>query len=264
MLKAIWMSDPHFTHVGDILGHDPRIRLQAAIDHINQHHHDARFCVISGDMVNRGSEADYDALSNLLDQLIVPVLPMVGNHDDRFIFRSKMPLPNLCMEDFIQFSVSTPGGWVLCLDTQKHGSDAGEFCAQRRAWLRRALKDAGSTPVYIFLHHPPMPLGLPMQDSENMENGEVFLDLLSEFECVKYLFIGHVHRAITGTIKGIPFSTMRSILYQAPPPRPDWNWGTFKPSEEAPGLGVLTVENEAVNLQFEQFCKFDHGIRSTI
>ncbi|MGI9369059.1 MAG: phosphodiesterase, partial [Ruegeria sp.] len=67
------------------------------------------------------------------------------------------------------------------------------------------------------------------------------------------------HRPISGTVTGIPFSTMRSVLYQAPPPRPEWNWDTFRPSQEAPNLGVVTIADTGVNLQFDQFCGFEVG-----
>jgi len=131
------------------------------------------------------------------------------------------------------------------------------------AWLIRALSDAGDMPVFLFMHHPPMALGLPMQDSENMRNGKAFIDLITEFGCVKYLFIGHVHRPITGTVGGIPFSTMRSVLYQAPPPRPEWSWDTFKPSKEAPNIGVVRLTGGSVNLQYDQFCDHQFGLISS-
>ena len=54
------MSDIHFAAEGNVLGHDPRIRLETAIEHINAHHSDAEMCVITGDMVNRGTQADYE------------------------------------------------------------------------------------------------------------------------------------------------------------------------------------------------------------
>ncbi|MEM7059452.1 MAG: phosphodiesterase [Pseudomonadota bacterium] len=259
MLRAIWISDPHFAHNGDVLGHDPRIRIQAAIDHINRRHADASFCVVSGDMVNRGAKADYEGLRSYLDELAIPVLPMVGNHDDRALLRQTFPLPTPCMSEFVQYSVLTSEGLVVCLDSQKHGSDAGEFCKERTTWLRDVLETAAEMPVYLFMHHPPHRLGLPMQDSDKMENGDAFLDLVSSFENVKYLFIGHVHRPISGTIRGLPFSTMRSALYQAPAPRPEWDWHSFKPSEEAPNLGVITITNMSVTVQYEQFCTFEKG-----
>ncbi|MGC1495052.1 MAG: phosphodiesterase [Sulfitobacter sp.] len=262
MLKAIWMSDLHFVCEGMVSGHDPRLRLNAAVNHINRHHDDASFCVISGDLVNHGTKADYASLRDHLDTLAIPFLPMAGNHDDRAMLRTHLPLPTSCMTDFIQYSISTPNGLVVCLDTQKSGSDAGEFCAKRLAWLKSVLDKAKDIPVYLFMHHPPMPLGLPMQDSDRMQNGDVFLDLVSHYACVKYMFIGHVHRPISGLMRGIAFSTMRSVLYQAPAPLPEWNWDSFKPSEEAPNMGILTLSDGAVTLQYDQFCSFDVGTSS--
>ena len=260
MLNVIWMSDPHFTKEEDVLGHDPRARVHAAIDHSNANYSHASYCIISGDMVNRGTIDNYHALNRKLVNLKIPFLPMVGNHDDRSIFRTVLPLPDSCMKEFIQYSVLVSGCLILCLDTQKAGSDAGEFCIERSTWLRNALENAGDAHVYIFMHHPPMELGLPMQDSENMENGSEFLELISEYSCVKYLFIGHIHRPITGTVRGVPFATMSSILYQAPAPKPEWSWETFNPAEEAPKFGLISITESMVRLQYIEFCKYNNGI----
>ncbi|MCF2870747.1 metallophosphoesterase [Octadecabacter sp. G9-8] len=262
MTKLIWMSDPHYTQEGRVLGHDPRARLDAAIDHINTHHSDASMCLITGDMVNRGTHEDYAGLRKKLDTLSMPYCPMAGNHDNRTLFKQSFELPETCMQDFIQYTIRTPQGLIVCLDTHKTGSDAGEFCQNRSAWLTKTLRDAGTTPVFLFLHHPPIALGLPMQDTENMENGQAFVDLISGFTCVKYVFMGHVHRPITGTIDHIPFATMRSVLYQAPPPRPEWTWKTFTPSAEAPCIGVIQIVNSSVIMQYDQFCPYETGVLS--
>jgi 3',5'-cyclic AMP phosphodiesterase CpdA len=184
---------------------------------------------------------------------------MAGNHDDRSLIKTTFDLPDDCMEDFIQYSIASAEGLILCLDTQKAGSDAGEFCAKRTEWLQNKLIEAGDTPVFIFMHHPPMPLGLPMQDTDRLQDGQAFLDLIARYKNVKYLFIGHVHRPITGTIQGIPYATMRSVLYQAPPPKPDWDWNSFTPSKEAPNLGVITLKNADVYLHYDQFCDYTVG-----
>ena len=110
------------------------------------------------------------------------------------------------------------------------------------------------------MHHPPMALELPLMDTINLENGDAFLELISGHPNVKYLFFGHVHRAITGTVKGIPFATMSSIVYQAPAPKPGMTWETFKPAQEAPNLGIVSIRNADVNLQYLQFCKYEAGI----
>ncbi|MGR3761823.1 metallophosphoesterase [Roseobacteraceae bacterium NS-SX3] len=259
MLKFIWMSDLHFASGGDVLGHDPRVRLDAAITHINRHHADAAFCVISGDMVETAAAAEYAALAERLRALAIPCFPMVGNHDDRVLLRESFPLPAGCMDDFVQYTVETSSALIVNLDTQKTGSGGGEFCPERARWLAGVLDAAGDTPVLLFLHHPPMPLGLPMQDSERMEGGARFLDLLEGRRNVKHLCIGHVHRPITGAVRGIPFATMRSVLYQAPAPQPEWDWESFCPSAEAPELGVVSVGGEGVTIQYHQFCAYEAG-----
>ena len=259
MTKIIWMSDLHFKAQGDVLDHDPCIRLAAAIDHVNAHHADAAFCVVSGDMVNRGTTDDYAALAAQFATLTIPVMPMVGNHDDRRLLRDHFAVPVDAMEGFVQYAVPFADGVALCLDTQKTGSDAGAFCAHRLAWLRDALAKA-ATPVYLFLHHPPVSLGLPMQDQDRMEDPDPFLDLIAQSDVVRHLFIGHVHRPITGTLRSIPFATMRSVLYQAPPPLPAWDWNSFAPASEAPQIGILTFDAAGVQLQYDQFCAYEHGV----
>jgi 3',5'-cyclic AMP phosphodiesterase CpdA len=259
MTKIIWLSDLHFTSEGSVLGHDPRIRVQAAIDFINTHHSDANHCLISGDLVNRGTVADYSALTNILKTLTIPVHPMAGNHDDRTLLRNHFDLPKTTMSDFVQYDLTMTNARVICIDTKKTGADGGEFCAERSNWLDLQLQQNPDTPTYLFLHHPPQPLGLPMQDTDCMENGAAFLDLISKYTNVKHLFIGHVHRPITGTLRGIPFATMRSVLYQAPPPQPDWTWDTFAPAPEAPQLGVIQINGTDCQLHYTQFCDFQKG-----
>ncbi len=258
-LKSIWLSDLHFSAVDNVLGHNPRARLTAAVEFINRHHSDAGFCIISGDLVNRGSKSDYQQLKHHLDKLHPPCFVMAGNHDNRELLRACFTLPECSMSDFIQYGIDTPAGLMLCLDTQKTGHDSGEICGKRLEWLHAQLQQAGDTPVYLFMHHPPMNLGLPMQDTENLDNGDDLLALIRPFANIKHLFIGHVHRPICGSIDHLPFTTMRSVLYQAPAPIPDWDWDSFAPAREAPQLGIVTFEAQQTTVHFTQFCDYRVG-----
>jgi Icc protein len=260
MPKIIWLSDAHFLATGDAAGHDPRVRLAAAVDHVNARYGDADFAVISGDLVHDGGRADYQGFRKAVDRLNIPYFPMVGNHDTRDDFRAVLALPDDCMADYVQYCLPTDDGLILCLDTKKVGTDAGEMCAARLTWLEQTLSNAADQPVYIFMHHPPMALQLPALDTIGLENGAEFLDLIKRFPSVKHLFIGHVHRPICGTVRGIPFATMRALLHQAPAPHPAWNWDSFKAAQEAPNYGVVTIAGGDVNMQYIQFCTYERGI----
>ena len=104
MAKLIWMSDLHFL-AGDktVAGHDPRVRLSAAVDHIRRHHGDAQVFVISGDLVNEGNAVDYRALKAQLSILDIECLLMVGNHDDRAEMAKVFDKPVGAMPDYWQY-----------------------------------------------------------------------------------------------------------------------------------------------------------------
>lgn len=259
MTKIIWMTDPHFQNEGLVGDLNPRTRLKAAIDHMNTHHADADFMVLTGDLVGDDIEGDYTLLAHYLAQSKIPVYPLVGNNDDRAGFRAHLTLPGNVMNDFIQYGLDTPDALFLCLDTHMIGSHAGQFCTARQAWLTEQLSRTDK-PTYVFMHHPPMDLHLPPQDSIKLQEGDAFLDLIRDQ--VKQLFIGHVHRPTSGTIQGIPFATLGALSFQAPAPRPAWDWDSFVPAQEAPHYGVLYVENGDVTLQYTQFCAYDLGIES--
>ena len=249
MSKLIWMSDLHFAAEGSIMGIEPCARLRAAVDLINTQYGDAEKCVISGDMVNRGTARDYRAVRVELDRLAMPYVPMVGNHDSRTEFSAALEVA-LDSNGFAQSAFSVSGVWILCLDTLTPGEDYGSYCTTRLAWLSAQLALHPNAPTFVFMHHPPLILGLPMQDQDRLLEADGLLDVLSAAPQVKHLFIGHVHRPIVGTVRGIPFATMRSILMQAPPPKPDWNWENFEPAKEASAIGVIDFTGDDMVMQF--------------
>ncbi len=260
MTKIIWMSDPHFQNLGTVDGIDPRVRLATAIEHANTHHADADFVILSGDLVGDDIEGDYSAIAKYLARSKLPLYPMMGNNDDRAGFRRHLNLPEKVMSEFVQYGLDTPDGAILCLDTHKVGSHAGQLCESRLAWLQEFLTEASDRSAYIFMHHPPLALGLPKQDEIMLEDSGAFLDLICRHGSVKHLFMGHVHRATSGTVRGIPFATLGAVSFQAPAPRPAWTWETFEAAREAPQYGVVFIERGNVVLQYTQFCDYEVGV----
>ncbi|MCV6584030.1 MAG: metallophosphoesterase [Marinibacterium sp.] len=253
MTRIVWMTDPHLQAEGDILGLDPRAHLSAAITHASTHYPDADFGILSGDLVGENHPRDYAALAEQLTASAFLIHPMMGNDDTRSEFRRHLTLPDGAMPDFVQYAIAIPEGQILCLDTHKPGSSAGQLCGARRDWLEAMLGWAPDTPTYIFMHHPPMALGLPRQDELMLEDADDFLDLIARHPQVRHLFMGHVHRPTCGALRGIPFSTLGALSFQAPPPRPDWQWGDLRAAPEAPHYATIDIRPDGAVLQFIQF-----------
>ena len=259
MQKLIWLSDLHYDAQALVQSHDPRVRLEAAIDLINAHHADAACCVVTGDMVETASDASYAALRAALGRLSVPVLPLTGNHDSHALLRTHLPVPEGAMPDFVQYAVGLDGHVLIALDTLDEGKDSGLLCEARLNWLQTALEAAGDTPVSIFMHHPPVKLGLAMLDPDNLANAEAFWEIVDRYPSVRTIFAGHVHRPTTSHRKGVTITTLPSALYQALPENPPWNWSTFVPAREVPRLGVVHIGAEQTTIQFEDICAYEHG-----
>ena len=259
MSKIIWMSDPHFQKDRLIDGINPRKRLSLAIEHANRHHSDAAFIVLSGDLAGDEGDDNYAALAEQLGKSNLPIYPMMGNHDSRASMRAHLNVPETAMPDFIQYSLDLPDAKILCLDTHKLGSHAGQFCQTRQDWLNQTLSQCADKSAYIFMHHPPLALQLPAQDEIMLEQADAFLDIISAHSNVKHLFMGHVHYATSGSLRGIPFASLGALSFQAPPPRPAWTWDTFEQPHDAPHFGVLYIEEQSVVLQPTKFCAFQDG-----
>ena len=247
--KIIWLTDLHIGAAWPGTDLDPPAQLTRAVDMIRDHHADALACVVSGDMAENGTEAEYRTLADLLGDLPMPVLPMAGNHDRREPLMAAFPPPGRALDGFQQYRVDFDGLSLIALDTLVPGEAGGTLCPARIAWLTEELARTPDTPALVFMHHPPMELGMPMLDAMRCADGEAILDLLAGAGNVAHLFCGHVHRPASGVARGVPFATLRSVAMQAPPPWPAWDWQRFAPVNENPALGVVLVRGADVTIQ---------------
>ncbi|WP_319499034.1 metallophosphoesterase [uncultured Cohaesibacter sp.] len=97
MLKFIHLTDCQVASNGRALeGHGASARLRAAIDSINNDHHDADFVVITGDLTSHGDDASYEDFARELRRLSVPSHLLLGNRDDVRTFRFHFPEAQRC------------------------------------------------------------------------------------------------------------------------------------------------------------------------
>lgn len=249
--KIIWISDLHQTVSGQVEGVASGPRLNQMIEQINSQHADAACCVASGDLCDKGSAEEYQALSQRLSGLMIPFLPMIGNHDSPGAMMQALVLPGHVLSGYAQYRYDLAGDvTLLCLDTYLAGSDAGALDKTRLDWLADQLRQTADRRVLVFTHHPPGPLGLGPLDDMPLLDHQPFVDQLRAAPQVEYLFCGHVHRPVSGIIGGVPFATLRALAHQTKSPGTNWDWNDFVAKDERPQYGVILIASDRIVIQF--------------
>lgn len=247
-MKILHLSDLHLPQPGETLwGLDPFERVDRCLEDMARLHGDAAFCVVSGDLADKGVPDSYDWLVDRLGRFAIETVLMIGNHDDRATMRAR--LPGL-MDDgrgFVQGLRQTEAGAFLFLDTFKDGTSAGAYCPERQDWLRTQLAGSAGGPVYIFMHHPPFDIGIAYMDRIKLEDHAAFAEIIAGHD-VRHIFFGHVHRPVFVTWRGIACNALPGTNHQVPLSRADL--GTSY-SIEPPMYGVVLIEEEQTTVHLD-------------
>lgn len=247
-MKLIHITDTHIRPAGGtIYGLDPAARLSAVVADVRRRHRDAELVVITGDLADAGEPEAYALLRQILAPLPMPVRLLLGNHDRRAAFRAAFPEVPVDEHGYVQSVIDGPEdvGRLIFLDTLEDRTIGGVLCDRRLGWLAARLSDAGAKPVTLFLHHPPLPIGVPHFGPICLHDPERFLALLrSHPGGVRHLFVGHLHLPFSGTIRGgLPITAARSsnhlmsVDFEDPGAR--WIAGS-------PAYNVVILERDAV------------------
>jgi len=258
MRKIIQITDCHLVPEGEfVFGIDPSARLAAAISDVNAHHADADLCVLSGDLADRGETAAYQVLRRLLGNLVMPCQLLPGNHDDRGNLLEVFPELPVDAAGFIQSTKATEAGLFVFLDTVEPGVHSGHYCPERCAWLSGVLDRAVGQPVYLFLHHPPFALELPHIDAYRMQDCDGFTKVVAGSAAIRHMFFGHVHRAVSGSWRRIPFSSLCSTVHQSSLDFDETRLSVF--NHEPPAYAVIFLNPERTVVHFHNY--LDHSPR---
>lgn len=191
---------PAYTRV-DTVAH-----LAAAVAHVNAFRPAIDRVVVSGDLVDFGTAAEYAVLRPLLDRLAPPYHVIPGNHDGREAMRATFAdHAYLADPEWLHWVVDTPPIRLVGLDSLVAGAPHGELCPARLAWLDAAL-GASAKPALVFVHHPPFETGIRHMDVQGLRDADAFLAVLARHKGVRHVACGHVHRAIETMRHGIPLS----------------------------------------------------------
>ncbi|MBV9603947.1 MAG: phosphodiesterase [Solirubrobacterales bacterium] len=197
----VQLSDPH---IGADWGvGDPVAGLAASVASVRELRPAPDAVLVSGDLVDHGSDAEYAEVASLLEELDAPVYPLPGNHDDRDALRRQFGIPGEAGGP-VQYVVDLGPLRVLALDSTRPGADSGELDAGRLAWLEDALSADPHTPTVLAMHHPPLLTHAPALDALALAGDDraALAEIVARHRSVALIVAGHVHRAIAGELAG--------------------------------------------------------------
>ena len=210
MTRFIHLTDLHLSHLGAADPHlnaDTETALRLALARIAALRPAPEFVVLGGDLANHGAPETYALLRRMLDALPVPVVPAMGNHDDRTAFRAAFGWPGAA--DAPLFHHARLGGLhVIALDSSRPGRVSGALDAAQLAALRAALGAHPGIPKLIVCHHPPHPAqeGALAWESLDAESSARLAGALAG-QAVVAMLCGHVHLNRLRIWQGLPVVT---------------------------------------------------------
>jgi outer membrane protein assembly factor BamB/3',5'-cyclic AMP phosphodiesterase CpdA len=195
-LRFAWLSD---THVGSDRGADD---LGAAVADINATP-GLQFVLVTGDITEMGSYADFRLAKYILDGLRVPYHIIPGNHDTKWSDSGGSDFSRLWGSD--RFAFESGGFRFIGMHqgpVMRMGD--GHFAPQDVRWLDGILaEDGAAAKMTIFISHYPL--------DESISNWYVVLDKLKTVPTVAVL-VGHGHKNQVLDFEGVTGVMGRSSL----------------------------------------------------
>lgn len=158
--------------------------------------------IITGDIADKGDVASYEWFREEIQQLSLPILMCMGNHDSRASFSQVFP-DTAQADGFIQYVVDDHPLRIVVVDTLEEGRHGGGFCEKRAAWLEARLAEAPHRPTLLVLHHPPIDTGIEWMTIGPAEAWVARLEpIIARHNNIVAILAGHVHRPIISAFGG--------------------------------------------------------------
>ena len=208
------LSDPHIG--AEWADSDPVAGLAAAVESVRSMRPQPDAVLVSGDLADNATDAEYERVRELLAPLKAPLYVLPGNHDDRRALHRHFAVPGAGGEP-VQYSVDLGPLRLVVLDTTRPREDPGALDAERLAWLDAELAAAPEVPTLLAMHHPPLVTGVPAWDELGLPAADrrALGDVVARHRQVRRLVAGHVHRTITAELAGRAVLSVSSTYVQA-------------------------------------------------
>lgn len=222
--------------------------LLKCIAHINQLEPKPNVVLVSGDITHSLSLEEAQYAAQLLKELHAPYYIVPGNHDSREAFWQVFG-GNACPENIdgmINYTLEDFPVRIIALDSTKPKTVGGDICQKRLDWLDARLAENMQKPTLIFMHHPPVKVGVLEADYDGFAGAGALGAIIEKYNNIERIVCGHIHLTTHTKWHGTIVSTAPSMGMQL-----GLDLTMKKPSEfilEAPGylLHHLTPQNDLV------------------
>lgn len=172
--------------------------------------------IISGDLGEDATAAEYVHVGSLLASLDLPILAVPGNHDLRAPLLHNLPDLFVATRDgFLCRTVKAGTHIFIGLDTLVEGAGHGSLCPKRLAWFDETLAQTKGHRRVVVMHHPPIDTGITSMDEIGLNEGKAeFAELIRKHGNIELILCGHIHRAVHGVFAGVPVRVAPSSSHQ--------------------------------------------------
>ena len=235
-MRIVHLSDAHVSRESKpyLPGVDLGARCRKAVRACAALQPAADLVMLGGDMLDDGPTPDYRTLAGLLEGLAAPVHLCLGNHDSLDAFRLA-PLPTFPAGCGGYYSFGAGDLRLINLFTAAERRGKGSIDRAQLEWLGSELETTRR--ALIFMHHPPVDVGIPWLDAIKLGNSLEFWEIVEPFAArIEGIFFAHVHMQL---------SLERGGILLASPPAAGWQFradpvaARAETSDELPGFNVI-------------------------
>lgn len=249
--RFIQITDHHIMATEAMLsrGFSPSHALRATLRHIAAHHGDVDFVVSTGDLVDRGIDAEYATFRAILDLEATSAAPgpqvargeglsgmpfhfLPGNHDPRPAFFRNM-FPGEAEQAAMNTHFDHKGVRFATVDW----GPANKAVSTPAMLARLDESLAAGMPTVVLSHHNVGPVGIPRLDGLAADDTASFADVLRRGRVLAVLH-GHTHLTVESALAGAPVLGLRSTHFSFAQAGDEWIYA-LRP----PHYRVVTVED---------------------
>lgn len=215
------ISDPHVTTEGTAIRAlvDTPQRLVDAFETCAGLPRVPDVILLTGDLVNDATPAEYELLAATLDAAPCPVFPIPGNHDDAAQLRATFESLPCCPVDLpdttgpFHYVVDDHPVRLIAFDTIDPGNHSGLVTAASAGWLDDTLALRTDAPTIVFMHHVPYATGAWWFDYNGVAGSDLLREVLAHHPQVVRVVSGHVHRTSSTQWGRLTLSAAPSTAY---------------------------------------------------